>query len=157
MIGMPLIFLANIRDGEPISAGLLVSALGILSTLDIYRSEFEKELVRSTQAYYHSEAAKLSLTMKPAEYIAHVIERLNLERTRCVRYFERESEKEVMEVVQLELIADLHKHIIGSGFNDLVKTNDVDSLKALYHLLTLVKQTEVLRTAWAEYIKVYPS
>jgi hypothetical protein len=156
MTGKTSVFITDIRDGEPISAGLLISALQILSTLGIYKGWFEVDLVESTQAYYHSEAEKLSLNMLPSEYIAHVDERLILERKRCIRFFERESEKEVMEVVQQELIADLHEHIIETGFNDLLKTNDIDSLKTLYHLLTLVKKTEVMRTAWAEYIKVHP-
>jgi Cullin family len=157
MTGMASAFKVNIRDGEPISASLLLSSLQILSTLGVYKGMFEENLVESTQTYYHSEAENLSMIMLPAEYIDHVDERLILERNRCIRFFERESEKEVMEVVQQELIADLHEHIIETGFNDLVKTNDIDSLKTLYHLLTLVKETEVLRTAWAEYIKVSPS
>jgi hypothetical protein len=157
MTGIASIFLVNCSDGEPISAGLLLSSLQILSTLDLYHPTFEQDLVQSTQSYYHSEAEKLSMTMTPPEYIAHVYGRLRIEEQRCDRYFERPSKKEVMEVVQQELISRVCENIIEKGFNDLVKSNDIDSLQTLYRLLSLVHETEIMRTAWAEYIKVVPS
>jgi hypothetical protein len=154
MIGIASMFLVNCSDGEPIAAGLLLSSLQILSTLDLYHPTFEQDLVQSTQSYYHAEAEKLSLTLTPAEYIAHVYQRLRMEELRCDRYFERPSKKEVMEVVQQELISLVCESIIEKGFNDLVKSNDIESLQTLYSLLSMVLETEVMRTAWAEYIKV---
>ena len=156
MIGIASTSLVNCSDGDPIAAGLLLSSLQILSTLDLYHPTFEQDLVQYTQSYYHAEAEKLSLTLTPAEYIAHVYRRLRMEEQRCDRYFERPSKKEVMEVVQQELITRVCENIIEKGFNDLVKSNDIESLQTLYRLLSLVLETEVMRTAWAEYIKVVP-
>ena len=60
-----------------------------------------------------------------------------------------------MEVVQNELITQVAEDIIDKGFDDLVKSDDVDSLRMLYRLLNLVKQVDVMRTAWSTYIKVF--
>lgn len=60
-----------------------------------------------------------------------------------------------MEVVQNELITQVAEDIIDKGFDDLVKSDDVDSLRMLYRLLILVKQVDVMRTAWSTYIKVF--
>jgi hypothetical protein len=92
--------------------------------------------------------------MKPEEYIAHVQSRLQSEEQRCGRFFERQSKKEVMEVIQAQLINPLIADIVVQSFNDLVKANDLESLAILYRLLSLVKKLEVLRNVWAHYIKV---
>ena len=92
--------------------------------------------------------------MEPSEYISHVDTRLQEEEQLCDHYFERQSKKEVMQVVQNELISQVSENLIDKGFDDLIKSNDVDSLRTLYRLLTLVKETEVMRSAWSEYIKV---
>lgn len=144
----------NDRDGEPISAHLLLSSLSILSTLDLYYPDFAQNLIQSTQSYYHAEAESLSISMAPAEYIAHVDSRLRLEEQRCERFLERQSKKEVMEVVQHELITEIADDIVERGFTSLVKSHDIGSLRTLYHLLSLVKEVEVMRTAWSNYIKV---
>jgi Cullin family len=111
--------------------------------------------VQSTESYYHAESEQLSTTLKPSEYVAHVKERLELEALRCSRFFERQSNKEVMEVMHLELISKIAKEIVDRGFAELVNDNDVQSLRTMYYLLDLVKKSELLRTAWAQYIKVY--
>lgn len=144
-------------DGEPVSAHLLLSSLSILSTLDVYYPSFAQELVQSTKEYYSAEAGKLSISMASADYIAHIDSRLRQEEGRCDRFFERQSKKEVMEVVQHELISSISGDLISKGFNSLVKSNDEESLRTLYRLLNLVKEIEVMRTAWSTYIKVIPS
>lgn len=93
--------------------------------------------------------------MQPAEYIAHVDTRLRQEQQLCDHYFERQSKIEVMQVVQNELIAHAAQNIVDDGFDELVKSNDVDSLQILYRLLILVKNVELIRSAWAEYIRVF--
>jgi cullin-4 len=100
------------------------------------------------------ESEQLSTTLKPSEYVAHVKDRLEQESLRCSRFFERQSNKEVMEVMHLELISKIAKDIVDRGFTELVKDNDVQSLKTMYYLLDLVKKSDLLRTAWAQYIKV---
>lgn len=92
--------------------------------------------------------------MVPADYIAHIDSRLRQEELRCDRFFERQSKKEVMEVVQHELISCISVDLVNKGFDGLVKANDEDSLRTLYRLLNLVKEVEVMRTAWSAYIKV---
>ena len=94
--------------------------------------------------------------MQPAKYIAHVDTRLRQEEQLCDHYFERQSKKEVMQVVQNELITQVSQNLVDKGFDDLVKSNDVDSLRILYRLLTLVKEVDVMRFAWSEYIRVFP-
>jgi hypothetical protein len=144
----------NPSDGEPFDAHLLLSSLSTLSTLELYYDAFAEALVQSTESYYHAESERLSTTLKPAEYIAHVKDRLQQESQRCSRFFERQSGKEVMQVMHTELISPIADHIIDRGFSDLVKENDVESLKTMYYLLNLVNDLNVLRTAWAKYIKV---
>jgi cullin-4 len=141
-------------DGEPISAHLLLSSLSILSTLDLYFPTFAHRLVQSTQEYHHIEADNLSATMSPAEYIAHVDSRLRQEDQRCDRFFERGSKKEIMEVCQYELIGRISEDILKRGFTSLVKNNDTESLRTLYRLLNLVEDIEIMRVAWANYVKV---
>ena len=94
------------------------------------------------------------MTMATPDYIAHVDSRLRQEEQRCDRFFERQSKKEVMEVVQTDLVSRISQEIVTKGFDGLVKTNDIASLRTLYRLLNLVKETEVMRTAWANYIRV---
>ena len=144
----------DISDGEPVSAHLLLSSLSILSTLDLYYPAFAQALVESTDTYYHAEAENLSMKMTAPEYIAHVDSRLRQEERRCDRFFDRQSKKEVMQVVQTDLISRISEEIVARGFDGLVKSTDITSLRTLYHLLYLVKETEVLRTAWANHIKV---
>jgi len=91
------------------------------------------------------------MTMTTPEYIAHADARLRQEEQRCDRFFERQSKKEVMEVVQIDLISRISQEIVTKGFDGLVKSNDIASLRTLYRLLT---ETEVMRTAWAGYIRV---
>jgi cullin 4 len=92
--------------------------------------------------------------MSPAEYIAHVDSRLRQEDQRCDRFFERGSKKEIMTVVQYELIGRISEEILKKGFTSLVKENDTDSLRTLYQLLNLVDDIEIMRVAWANYVKV---
>lgn len=94
--------------------------------------------------------------MQPADYIAHVDSRLRQEEQRCDRFFERQSKKEVMEVVQTELISRISEDIIDRGFGSLVKANDIKSLHTLYRLLALIKEFNIVRLAWADYIRVFP-
>ena len=93
--------------------------------------------------------------MSPAEYIAHVDSRLRQEDQRCDRFFERGSKKEIMNVVQYELIGRISEEILKKGFTSLVKENDTDSLRTLYQLLNLVDDIEIMRVAWANYVKVF--
>ena len=95
------------------------------------------------------------MTMQPAEYIAHVDSRLRQEEARCDRFFERQSKKEVIEVVRDKLISETAEDVIDRGFNDLVKAKDIQSLRTLYRLLSLVKKVEVIRIAWIKYVKVF--
>src|SRR5204863_7497328 len=104
--------------------------------------------------YYSKEAETFSITMQPPEYIAHVDARLRQEEQLCYHYFERQSKKEVIQVVQNELISQVSQNLVDKGFDDLVKSNNMESLRTLYGLLTLVKEIEVMRSAWSEYIKV---
>jgi len=94
------------------------------------------------------------MTLTTPDYIAHVDSRLRQEEQRCDRFFERQSKKEVMEVVQRDLISRTSKELVAKGFEGLVKANDLASLRTLYRLLNLVKETETMRTAWANYIRV---
>ena len=141
-------------EDESISNHLLVSSLSILSTLDLYFPTFAHRLVQETQSYYHDEADKLSETMSPAEYIAHVDARLRQEDQRCDRFFERGSKREIMDVCQYELIGRISEQILKKGFTSLVKDNDTESLRILYRLLNLVEDIEIMRFAWANYVKV---
>jgi cullin 4 len=139
-----------------VSAHLLFSSLSILATLELYYPSFAQALVQSTKTYYHAEAENLSVTMQPADYIAHVDSRLKQEEQRCDRFFERQSKKEVIEVVQTELVSRISQDVIDKGFDNLVKANDIKSLRTLYRLLTLVKGVDAMRLAWADYIRVFP-
>src|SRR5208282_1037985 len=154
---MKVIFSSDNSEHERISSHLLLSSLSILSTLDIYYPSFAQALVQSTKEYYSKEAETLSITMQPAEYIAHVDTRLRQEDRLCDHYFERQSKKEVMQVVQNELISQVSQNLIDKGFDGLVKSNDVDSLRILYRLLSLVKELEIMRSAWSDYIRVFPT
>jgi transcriptional regulator of heat shock response len=144
----------NGSDREQVSPHLVISTLAILTTLDIYYPTFADKLVQSTQSYYAKEAETLINSMQPAEYIVHVDARLQQEATRCDRFFERQSKKEVLTVVNQELIANVSERIIVQGFNNLVKEHDVESLRTLYRLLSLVNQVDIIHTAWSDYIKV---
>ena len=59
-----------------------------------------------------------------------------------------------MTVVQYELIGRISEEILKKGFTSLVKENDTDSLRTLYQLLNLVDDIEIMRVAWANYVKV---
>jgi len=131
-----------------------MSTLSILTTLDVYYPTFADQLVQSTQSYYAKEAETLSSSMQPAEYIVHVDARLQQESTRCERFFERQSKKEVMIVVQEELVANVSETIVAGAFNNLVKENDTESLRTLYRLLSVVNQVDIMHSAWSDYIKV---
>jgi cullin 4 len=133
-----------------------MSSLSILSTLDLYEN-FDKALVNSTEEYYVAEVEKLSHTMSPEEYIQHLDARVLQEEQRCDRFFERRSKKTVMSVVKECLIARDADALIDRSFTDLVKGNDIESLKTLYRLLNLVDKISPMRSKWAQYIKVFPS
>jgi cullin 4 len=157
MIGNISSFPSDCSDGQPVSAHLLLSSLSILCTLDLYYPSFAQALVLSTESYYETEAENLSMTMTPADYIAHVDDRLRQEEQRCDRFFERQSKREVMQNVQRQLISQPSEIIVERGFKDLVNADDIQSLGALYRLLALVKEVEIMRSAWTSYIKVLPS
>jgi cullin-4 len=95
--------------------------------------------------------------MTPANYIAHIDSRLRQEEGRCDRFFERQSKKDVMEVVQQQIISRVSQDLVNKGFDNLVKLDDAESLRTLYRLLNLVKEVEIIRTTWSSYIKVIPS
>ena len=132
---------------------MLFSSLSVLSTLDLYYPAFAQALVESTQSYYHAEAQRLSGTLPPAEYIIHADSRIRLEDERCARFFERQSLTEVLEVVRDELITNVSQDIVDRGFHNLVQTNNLKCLCVLYSLLKTVKQVDIIRTAWSNYIK----
>jgi cullin-4 len=87
--------------------------------------------------------------MKPAEYVSHVQTRLQQESMRCERFFERQLTTDVMHVTQTELIS----RDMVQGFNELVKGNEIKSLRTMYSLLSLVNERDALRAAWGQYIK----
>lgn len=131
-----------------------MSSLSILSTLDLYEPHFDKALVQSTEDYYLAEVEQLSHTMPASEYIRHLDTRVQQEEQRCDRFFERRSKKTVMTVVKHVLIALDAEGLIDRSFTNLVKSDDIQSLRTLYHLLKLVDKVEPMRTRWAQYIKV---
>lgn len=92
--------------------------------------------------------------MSPSQYVSHVDLRLRQEEQRCDRFFERQSKREVMEIAQRKLIAEQAGVIVERGFKDMAKGNEVENLRTLYRLLALVKNLDVLRIAWTDYIKV---
>jgi cullin 4 len=92
--------------------------------------------------------------MAPSEYIAHIDTRLHQEDARCDRFFERQSKKEVMEIVQRQLITETADFLIEKGFRTMANENETSSIRTLYKLLNLVNDLNLLRTAWVDYIKV---
>lgn len=86
-------------------------------------------------------------------YLKYVCERLNQEGERLMRYLEQSTKKQLMAVLDRQLIERHVDVILEKGFNAMVNGDRLEDLGKLYQLLNSVGEIKKIKESWQSYIK----
>eukprot|EP00270_Netrium_digitus_P009725 TRINITY_DN2975_c0_g1_i1.p1 TRINITY_DN2975_c0_g1~~TRINITY_DN2975_c0_g1_i1.p1 ORF type:complete len:809 (+),score=234.88 TRINITY_DN2975_c0_g1_i1:93-2429(+) len=143
------------RNGEAVNRGLLKHLLRMFSSLGIYIDSFERPFLQETSDFYASEGLRfLNITDIP-DYLKHVETRLQEENERCIQYLDKSTRKQLIGVVEKQLLEMHVQAILDKGFSALMDANRAGDLHRLYALFSRVKALEPVRTFLGSYIKSF--
>ncbi|KAI7897480.1 cullin 4 [Cokeromyces recurvatus] len=142
------------RDSKIVDVKLIHDILQIMIELSYYSSDFENRFLTSTNNYYKEEANELINALSVSDYIQHASIRLQEEsQDRIQNYLDNRTKRSLTHAVVDQLIYKKASKIIEKGFNSILDNNLVEPLKLFYELLGQSEEMNLLRKAFADYIK----
>eukprot|EP01128_Nolandella_sp_AFSM9_P011645 TRINITY_DN848_c0_g1_i2.p1 TRINITY_DN848_c0_g1~~TRINITY_DN848_c0_g1_i2.p1 ORF type:complete len:657 (-),score=175.31 TRINITY_DN848_c0_g1_i2:466-2391(-) len=134
------------RTGEMVNRGLLKNVTQMLvdlgiNTRDVYENYFEQTFLKTSAAFYQSEAQNFISTNSASEYMKKAERRLKEETDRVNHYLDAGTEPYIKEVVERELLTNYLQTIIDmpeSGMVHMLKDDKIDDLSRMYNLLNRV-------------------
>eukprot|EP00300_Choanocystis_sp_HF-7_P008209 c15781_g1_i2.p1 GENE.c15781_g1_i2~~c15781_g1_i2.p1 ORF type:complete len:741 (+),score=197.27 c15781_g1_i2:223-2223(+) len=140
------------RNGLAIDRSLLRSSVRMLSALNIYADYFQNQFIQCTVNYYRSESKRLVNQLEVADYLLHVIERLNQETERLQFCLDLTTRFPLYHTLEHELIEVHVNDLIAKGFDPLFSQNRFEDLGRMFSLFSRVKSQPLLLTALQEVI-----
>jgi cullin-4 len=156
------------RDRKQADREVLSSLIHMFMDLQVYFIVFEGPFLNATDKYYQAESERLLESMEPAEYLKHVIERMEFESQFC---YSDDSMDESMEPAFVEtaskgkLISSLHLAFVHSHVDVLLERSffvfadqkKFDSIATLYSLLKRSEEKKLhdltkMKTKFGQYI-----
>jgi cullin-4 len=157
------------RDRKQADRDVLSSLISMFMELQVYFIVFEGPFLHATDRYYQAESERLLESMEPAEYLKHVIERMEFESQFC---YSDDSMDENMETAFVEtatkgkLISSLHVAFVHSHVDVLLERSfyvfadqkRFDSISTLYSLLKRSEEKKLndlakLKARFGQYIQ----
>lgn len=135
-------------------AGLLKDSVAMLHIFGNYTKYFEPEFLELSDEYFENFAQERSNSAMEV-YISACDRFLSREALRCDTYnFDSTTKRSVLDKAHYTLIEQRSKILLNTdGLSELIDTNAMVSLKALYGLLSLSKIQEKLKAPWETFIK----
>ncbi|KAN0022309.1 hypothetical protein ACTFIU_004485 [Dictyostelium citrinum] len=140
------------REGDEIDRDLIHSLVKMLSSLHIY-TKFENEFIKETNRFYDMEGNIKINEVEIPMYLKYVCDRLSQESERLMRYLEQSTKKQLMAVLDRQLIERHVDVILEKGFNTMVNGDRLEDLGRLYQLLNGVGEIKKIKESWQSYIK----
>lgn len=143
------------RGDERKDEGLLKEAVAMLRLCGVYGKSFESMFLVKSHGYFEAFAAEMSAVLGLKDYIGAVATLLQRESDRCDAYnFESTTKRQLLGDAHHVLIEQYADKLLDSGsVARLLEAGDVDSVKALYELLTLSGLQKRLKGPWEQYIR----
>lgn len=134
-------------------ADLTKRAVALLYILSVYTKHFEPLFLSKTRVFLKDFAGSRS-TSSLKEYIKACEKLIQNEQVRFLQYnLESTTQKQMMEAVHQVLIHDYTDKLLNEGsLTELLREHDLESLKALYDLLSLAGIESKLKSPWASYV-----
>jgi len=145
--------------------------------LKLYSDRFEPGMLETTRKCYDAEGDRLMTEMDVPDYLAHVMTRLQEEvrsigisprrgsqgdiwgvekNDRVSLYLEEKSRREIITLVERQLVKKHTAEIIQRGFDRVMEESRKPDAARMYLLLSHVNELEALRKSFGEYLEVGP-
>lgn len=143
------------RSGAHFDATLLRDAVAMLHITDLYKTDFEPEVLERSRTYFEDVAYNKSV-QSLSTYIAACVSVLEKEARRCDTFNFDSATKQ-------QLLAGAHANLVQSkldilldhkAIGVLLEGGDIASLGNLYSLLLASQIQNELKSPWEEYIKI---
>ena len=136
-----------------VNRGLLKSLLRMYSAMEIYSDLFEVPFIERTTQFYASESQRYMEQSEVPGYLVHVEKRLAEENSRVQHYLDPSSRKELIKVVERQLLEKHLDTIVDKGFNSLMEEHRIEDLARCYSLFNRVQGLYTLKASFNAYIK----
>ncbi|KAL3467612.1 Cullin [Aspergillus heterothallicus] len=123
------------------------------STLDVYRSFFEKPFLAATRTYYEEESRQFVAENSVVEYMKKAEARLDEEKARVGLYLHPDIAKHLTETC-LDVLVTAHSELLRDEFQPLLDNERQDDLARMYRLLSRIKDgLDPLRTKFEAHVR----
>ncbi|KAL2813696.1 Cullin [Aspergillus granulosus] len=123
------------------------------STLDVYRSFFEKPFLAATRTYYEEESRQFVAENSVVEYMKKAEVRLDEEKARVGLYLHPDIAKHLTETC-LDVLVTAHSELLRDEFQPLLDNERQDDLARMYRLLSRIKDgLDPLRTKFEAHVR----
>ncbi|KAL2796764.1 Cullin [Aspergillus keveii] len=123
------------------------------STLDVYRSFFEKPFLAATRTYYEEESRQFVAENSVVEYMKKAEARLDEEKARVGLYLHPDIAKRLTETC-LDVLVTAHSELLRDEFQPLLDNERQDDLARMYRLLSRIKDgLDPLRTKFEAHVR----
>jgi len=155
---------ARERRGEVVDRSALREACAMLMTLSIndnravYVEDFEDPFLEKSREFYQVESEHFLRENSASVYIRKVEQRIKEEGERAKNYLDPSTEKQIVHVIEQELIQKHLKTIVemeNSGVVYMLKTERVEDLKKMYEILSRVEKEgiDAMKDAASGYLR----
>lgn len=142
------------RTGGLIDRVLVKDLLGMLSSLSLYKSTFERRFFDETQKHYKLETKKMFNEHDVPAYLHYVHRVIAEEVERSDQYLDSLTQKHLIETVERELIEVHLNQILTNGLDKLLDDMRIDDLVLLHSLASRVSNGQAdLCAQFNKYIK----
>lgn len=140
---------ARERRGEVVDRGALREACAMLMTLSIddsrrvYVDDFEDPFLEQSREFYKVESERFLAENSASVYIKKVEQRIIEEADRAKHYLDPSTEKQIVRVIEEELIQKHLKTIVemeNSGVIYMLKNEKIDDLRTMYTVLSRIEK-----------------
>ena len=153
MISKLLALIDSERNGEEIDSVLVKTVMVMMAHLNVYRSQFEPALTRSTSSYYNKLGSKLVSERAVPDYLDAVMKRLDDEHSRCVLYLDNKTQRYLSMAIEQEMVSKHHGYILEKGLDSMCDAVLVDDLRHLYGLFQSVHKLPALKEHFSVYAR----
>jgi len=141
------------RQGQTVDKALLQRVLHMFTTLDIYTDKFEAPFLSSSRSFFLTEGQILIEREDISSFLVHTERRLQQAIDMVNTYLDVNTRRPLVEVVETCLLHPHCTQLIDRGAQQLFEEGRITDLKRTIILLDRVKESELLKTAWNEFIR----
>ncbi|KAJ3379253.1 Cullin-4B [Lobulomyces angularis] len=147
------------RSGNSIDRNLLENLVKMFLELGVYFNNFESQFLEESRLFYKEEGKKFIEELKSgikdvSSYITHCQKRLKQENDICSQggYLDSSTKKNLLNVVEVELIKNYYEVLLNCGFKDLLNEVNLEKLLDFHSIFSRVDKLESLYDFYGAYI-----